>query len=75
MSAIPDPLETMLERVLATEPIEIDCDEFLRLVSPYLESMEAESELPPELLAVAQHLKVCPECAEEFEALRRAVEP
>ncbi len=75
MTSPADRLETLLRLTLATEPKEIDCDELLARVSGYLESLKADAERPPELGAVAQHLAVCPECREEFEALLRAYEP
>ena len=75
MNDATDRLETLLRRVLATEPEEIDCDEFLSRVAAYLESREDAGELGPELHAVAKHLEVCPECHDEFEALVQFTSP
>lgn len=74
MSTAVERLTALLRRILATEPHEIDCDEFLARAAQFLESLETEREQPPELDAVVQHLDVCPECREEFEALIRATE-
>jgi hypothetical protein len=60
--------------VQATEPFEIDCDEFLARVAPFLELVAADRDIPLELRHVAQHLAVCPQCKEEFDALLRAHE-
>lgn len=65
-------LHELLRLVQATEPDELDCDEFLARVAPLLEVVAAEKDLPAELRPVAQHLSVCPECKEEFDALLRA---
>ncbi len=65
-------LEDLLKRVLATEPEELDCDGFLARVSPYLERLEHGGTVSSELRSVSQHLSVCPECREEFDALVRA---
>ncbi len=62
-------LQELLRVVAATEPREIDCEEFLARVGAFLEGLERGSEPPPELSLVSQHLEICPECREEFEAL------
>ena len=62
-------LEELLRVVAATEPEEIDCEELLASVGAYLESRAPGGELPRELELVAQHLEVCPDCREEYEAL------
>ena len=62
-------LEDLLRAVAVTAPEEIDCDEFLARVGAYLEGLERTGGHPPELEQVSHHLKVCPECREEFEAL------
>ncbi len=62
-------LRELLRVVAATRPQEIDCEEFLARVATYLPAFEAGQALPPELEVVAQHLEVCPECSEEFDAL------
>jgi len=67
-----DRLRELLRLVQVTEPHELDCDAFLARVATLLEVVAAEKELPAELRPVAQHLSVCPECKEEFDALLRA---
>ncbi|MDX1578631.1 MAG: hypothetical protein R3266_09100 [Gemmatimonadota bacterium] len=73
MSRVDRELRELLELVLATAPEEIDCDEFLHRVAAAFEGTGAGSDLPPELDAVSQHLDVCPECREEYDALVRAL--
>ena len=62
-------LRELLRLVAATESREIDCDEFLARVGAYLEGVKATGEPPAELRQVAQHLEICAECREEFDAL------
>ncbi len=62
-------LRDILRTVAATEPREINCEELLARVGAYLESATPGGELPRELELVAQHLEVCPECRDEYEAL------
>ena len=59
----------LLRIVAATDPRELNCEEFLARVGAYLEGLEQGSAPPPELSQVSRHLEVCPECHEEFEAL------
>ncbi len=62
-------LQELLRVVAATEPSEIDCDEFLARVSAYLEYVDIGGETAVDLRIVRQHLEICGECQEEFEAL------
>ena len=64
-------LRELLRVVAATAPEEIDCDEFLARVGAYLEAAPRCATLPPAFNTVSQHLEICPECHEEFEALLR----
>jgi hypothetical protein len=59
----------LLRVVLATAPEEIDCEEFLDRVGSFLEALGPDGRVPADLRAVSQHLEVCPECKEEFDAL------
>jgi hypothetical protein len=62
-------LTELLRIVMATAPDEIDCDAFLDRVATYLEALGPDGEIPPDLQVVSQHLEVCSECKEEFDAL------
>ena len=70
-------LRALLDLVNLTNEGELDCDEFLSRVAGYLERLfadrgtgEGAREDDRELL---QHLEVCPECREEFDALCAAL--
>ena len=65
-------MRELLRTVLATRPVEIDCEEFLARVGAFLESRERDRDMVPELRAVSQHLEVCGECKEELAALLKA---
>jgi len=67
-----DDLLSMLELVDITQADEIDCGEFLARVSGYLERLGPDGTPPPGHEEVVQHLRVCPECLQEFEALYAA---
>ncbi len=58
----------LLRAIAFTKPEEVDCEEFLSAVSGYVESL-ANGQPVPCSDAIHQHLEVCPECLEEYEAL------
>lgn len=59
----------LLDAVAETDAEEIDCDAFLDRVAGYVERLGPEEALSDEFRAVAKHIRICPECREEFEAL------
>jgi len=64
-----DKLRELLNVVLSTTPDEIDCDELLARIATCLESLGPNDEIPAEFAAVSQHLEICSECREEYQAL------
>ncbi len=70
----PAQLDALARLVAQTADDEIDCGVVLERVAAYLEAHQAGETLPPALVMVQQHLTVCPECHEEFEALLRALQ-
>ena len=65
-------LAELARLVAATVPREIDCDAVLDRIGAYLVTLDQDRELSAQLMAVRQHLQVCPECREEFDALVRS---
>ena len=68
----PDSLRSLLKAVLETKPAEFDCEQFFQHVAAYLDSCIPNGVLSDEMKQIEQHLKVCPECLEAFEALKCA---
>lgn len=68
-----DDLLRLLELLDVTEVEEIDCEEFLHRVAAFAERLHDGAVPPPGYEKVAQHLKVCPECLEEYESLYRTL--
>ncbi len=64
--------EKLARLVGATEDEELDCDRVLDRVGAYLKARSERAEMTDYLQQVAQHMKVCPECREEFIALIKA---
>lgn len=73
MSLTPDEIQKMLDVVRATQSVEINCDVCLVHVGEFAELHLVGKPVPEGLKAVEQHLAICSECREEFEALCRAM--
>lgn len=69
-----DQIRDLAQATVETRPDEIDCEEWLSLVAAYIEAQGAGAPLGPDMAAVEQHVKVCPDCRAELEALMRATE-
>lgn len=69
-----DEIRELLGVVRDTRSAEIDCDECLVRVGEYAETLLAGLPVAEGMAAVEQHLQICAECREEFEALRRAMD-
>lgn len=73
MAPKPTLLEDLADCALRSRPQEITCDEWIERVGPYVEALARGGEIPAALDVVAHHTEICPQCAEEFEALRDAL--
>jgi hypothetical protein len=73
MSLNPDELRELARYVLLTKPDEIGCDDWLGYAPSYVELVAAQQPVPEPLQKAAEHLDLCPECAEEFRALLAAL--
>jgi hypothetical protein len=59
--------------VVATRDVEIGCDDCLMQVASYCETELAGKEIPEALQLVREHLDICTECHEEYQALLSAM--
>lgn len=66
-------LQTLLDLIGITAETEINCEEFLAQLPGHLERLRAETSPDSEQTAFLHHLKICPECREEFEGLLDAL--
>ena len=66
-------LEGLLRLVGLTNEKEINCEQCLALVAEFAEHELAGKSVPEGLKVVEQHLSVCSECREEYEALQRVL--
>ena len=63
-------IDTLLRLISVTEDTELNCEQCLALVAEFAEQQLHGKPIHEGLQAVGQHLSVCDECREEYEALR-----
>ena len=73
MSLSPEELRELARFLLLTRPEEIGCDDWLGYAPRYAELVAARQSVPEPLRRAAEHLDLCPECAEEFRGLLAAL--
>ena len=73
MSVTGEEIQRLLDVVRDTQAVEIDCDICLMQVGEFAEDRLAGKPITEGLKAIEQHLLICPECREEFEALCQAM--
>ena len=67
-------IDDLLRLIGLTEDAEINCEQCLALVAEFTEQQLTGKSIHEGLKAVEQHLAVCSECREEYEALRRTLD-
>lgn len=67
-------ISSLLEALECTHESEINCEEFLDLLSLYAECSEEEIQQSAQLQKVSEHLKLCAECREEYDMLKCLLE-
>jgi hypothetical protein len=71
MKSDPKAAATLRRLLDGTREEELDCDRFLALLAPYLDDRIGDEELREQ---IGHHAQLCPECKEELEILKRAIE-
>ncbi len=67
-------IDSLLRLIGHTEDAEINCEQCLALVAEFAEQQLRGRSVHEGLKAVEQHLSVCTECRDEYEALRRTLD-
>jgi hypothetical protein len=68
-----DKLKTMVRGVARTQETEYSCDDTYRLLDEFAEAVAQGKDAAQLMPLVQQHLDLCPDCREEFEALLRVL--
>ncbi len=66
-------IDRLLQLVGLTNDRELNCEECLALVAEFAEQQLAGKSISTSMKAVEQHLSICDECREEYEALQQAL--
>ncbi|WP_194924225.1 hypothetical protein [Catenulispora pinisilvae] len=62
-----------LERVLATDPADVGCEQAIALLHMYADMIATDKDAAREYPGVAAHLAACGPCGEDFQGLLEAV--
>ena len=66
-------LKTLVRGVARTQEKEYSCDDVYQLLDEFTEAVAHGKDVATLMPLVQQHLEMCPDCREEFEALLRVV--
>ena len=67
-------IKTLLRFVAKTGDSEISCQTCEDQIAQFAETRLTGKEIPEALKAIEEHLRICPECSEELDFIRRALE-
>ena len=68
-----DKLKMMVRGVARTQETEYSCDDVYQLLDEFTEAVAQGKDVAKLMPLVQQHIEMCPDCREEFEALLRVV--
>jgi hypothetical protein len=63
----------VMRLLVATEPVELPCDEVLRLMGACAEAVLRGEDYAPLAPLFEKHIELCADCREEFEGLLRVL--
>lgn len=66
--------EMMLQMIQKTQKVELSCDDVHKILDQYTEMALRGDDVAALLPLVHQHLELCPDCREEYEALTRILQ-
>jgi hypothetical protein len=70
----PERISMLLDMLARTEPLEVSCDDVSTALAEFSEMHKRGEDVTHLMPLVHQHLGMCPECREEFEAVKAAIE-
>jgi hypothetical protein len=63
----------LAKALLATKPAEMNCTEWIDHIAGYVELVATSQAIPDSYREVVEHIELCSECDEEFQAILAAV--
>ena len=73
MNMSKEKVHSLLNMLALTRDKEATCDECLQHMAEFAETTLTGKSIPAGLQCIEQHLQICGECREEFEALKTAL--
>ena len=70
----PAQVSEFLRQIVVTRDHEVDCSVCIQNIGEFAEKKLAGSEMDAALASIEHHLSLCPECTEEYEALKKILE-
>lgn len=67
-------MSTLLRAIAMTEEQELSCDDVYALMDQFAEMVQHGEDASRLMPMVQKHLKMCPDCREEYEALLQMME-
>ena len=66
-------IDALLKMLALTRDREVTCDDCLGQMAEFAENFLTGRSVPESLRCIDEHLQLCGECREEFEALKKAI--
>lgn len=70
----PAQVSEFLRQIAVTREHEVDCGTCIEHIGEFAEKKLAGADLDTVLASIEHHLSLCPECTEEYEALKNILE-
>jgi len=70
----PAQVSEFLRQIVVTRDHEVDCGTCIEHIGEFAEKRLAGADLNTVLASIEHHLSLCPECTEEYEALKKILE-
>jgi hypothetical protein len=74
MKASREMLKSLLQKIVHTHDDELDCQQVFKLLDVYAEMSARGEDVSAAFPMVKQHLEMCNDCMEEYDALMRILE-
>jgi hypothetical protein len=68
-----DNLKSLLEHISKTQEVELPCDDVYELIDEFADAAAKGEDMLKLMPLVQQHLEICRDCLEEYEALVRMI--
>lgn len=73
MSGLAQLMPRMIQKIAGTQEVEYSCDDVLRLLDQFAEASLRGEDVRQLMPLVVQHLEMCADCREEYEALLKVL--